>query len=180
MAGIAGKIMKRVRSHGRGKWVGTPKDFLDLGSRAAVDQALSRLVTAGQLRRVGRGLYDMPRISGVLKRPAPASIDAAIAAVTRRDNVRIMPDGLVAANLLGLTNAVPAKAGYVTDGATKTIKIDGRTIRGKPAARARRRGRPSDLGTTRANRIPYCPDYARWLVAANLLGLTNAVPEPVT
>ena len=129
MTGIAGKIMKRVRSHGRGKWVGTPKDFLDLGNRAAVDQALSRLVTAGQLRRVGRGLYDMPRISGVLKRPAPASIDAAIAAVTRRDNVRIMPDGLVAANQLGLTNAVPAKASYVTDGVTKTIKIDGRTIR---------------------------------------------------
>ena len=129
MTGIADRIMKRVRSHGKGKWVGTPKDFLDLGSRSAVDQALSRLFAAGQLRRVGRGLYDMPRISGVLKRPAPASIDAAIAAVARRDNVRIMPDGLVAANQLGLTNAVPAKASYVTDGATKTVKIDGRTIR---------------------------------------------------
>ena len=129
MTGIAYKIMKRVRAHGRGKWVCTPKDFLDLGSRAAVDQALSRLVAADQLRRVGRGLYDMPRISGVLKRPAPAGIDVAIAAVARRDNVRIMPDGLVAANQLGLTNAIPAKASYVTDGATKTVKIDGRTIR---------------------------------------------------
>ncbi len=146
MTGIAYKIMKRVRAHGRGKWVCTPKDFLDLGNRAAVDQALSRLVAAGQLRRVGCGLYDMPRISAVLKRPAPASIDAAIAAVARRDNVRIMPDGLVAANQLGLTNAVPAKASYVTDGATKTFKIDGRTMHlrhagpsvmhwtGKPAA----------------------------------------------
>jgi len=129
VTGIADKIMKRVRSHGRGKLVCTPKDFLDLGGRAAVDQALSRLVTAGQLRRVGRGLYDMPRISGVLKRPAPVNVDAAIAAIARRDNVRIMPDGMAAANQLGLTNAVPAKASYVTDGATKTFKIDGRTIR---------------------------------------------------
>ena len=57
-----------------------------------------------------------------------------------------MLDGLVAANQLGLTNAVPAKASYVTDGHTRTLKIDGRTVRfrhagpsvmqwaGKPAA----------------------------------------------
>jgi hypothetical protein len=40
-----------------------------------------------------------------------------------------MPDGIVAANRLGLTNAVPAKADYLTDGATRTIKVDGWTIR---------------------------------------------------
>ena len=129
MTGIANKIMRRVRSRGRGKWVCTPKDFLGLGSRAAVDQALSRLATSGDLRRVGRGLYDLPRISSVLKRPAPVDIDAAVAAIARRDSIRIMADGLAAANQLGLTNAVPAKTSYVTDGATRTIKIDDRTIR---------------------------------------------------
>jgi len=129
MAGIADKIMRRVRAHGRGNWVCTPRDFLDLGSRAAVDQALARLVKAGQLRRVGRGLYDLPRFSTTLNRPAPANLDAAIAAVARRDNIRVMPDGIVAANRLGLTNAVPAKADYVTDGATRTVKIDGWTVR---------------------------------------------------
>ncbi len=129
MTGIPDKIMKRVSEHERGTWVCTPKDFLDLGSREAVDQALSRLVKAGELRRVGHGLYDMPRISNVLKRPAPVDLHAAIAALARRDNVRIMPDGLVAANQLGLTNAVPAKASYVTDGHSRTLKIDGRTVR---------------------------------------------------
>ena len=121
--------MKRVSAHGRGRWVCTPKDFLDLGSREAVDQALSRLAKAGQLRRVGHGLYDMPRMSDVLKRPAPVDLDAAIAALARRDGVRIMPDGLAAANQLGLTNALPAKASYVTDGSSRTVKIDGRTVR---------------------------------------------------
>ena len=128
MTPMADKIMKRVSVHERGTWVFTPKDFLDLGSREAVDQALSRLVKVGQLRRVGHGLYDMPRFSNVLKRPAPVDLDAAIAALARRDGVRIMPDGLVAANQLGLTNAVPAKVSFVTDGHSRTVKIDGRTV----------------------------------------------------
>ena len=65
MTPIAHKIIKSVSEHERGRWVCTPKDFLRYGSRQAVDQALSRLVKAGQLRRVGHGLYDMPRISGL-------------------------------------------------------------------------------------------------------------------
>ncbi len=129
MTGVADAIMRRVSAHGRGRWVCTPKDFLDLGSREAVDQALSRLVKSGRLRRAGRGLYDLPRISAVLNRPAPVDLDAAVAALARRDGIRIMPDGATAAHRLGLTNAVPARAGYVTDGATRTVGIDGGTIR---------------------------------------------------
>ncbi len=129
MTGMADKIMKKASAHASGRRVWTPKDFLGLGSREAVDQALSRLVKEGQLRRVGHGLYDMPRMSDVLKRPAPVDLDAAIATLVRRDGVRIMPDGLIAANQLGLTNAVPAKVSYVTDGSTRTLRIDGRTVR---------------------------------------------------
>ena len=145
MTRMADAIMKRVSAHGRGRWVCTPKDFLDLGSREAVDQALSRLVKAGRLRRVGRGLYDLPRISTVLKRPAPVDLDAAVAALARRDGIRIVPDGATAAHRLGLTNAVPARVGYVTDGATRTVEVDGRTIRFRHAGPRVMRwaGRPS-------------------------------------
>lgn len=129
MSGMTDKIMERVAAHQVGRWVCSPTDFLDLGSRGAVDQALLRLVKAGRLRRVGRGLYDMPRFSSVLQRAAPVDLDAAIAALSRRDGIRIMPDGLVAANQLGLTNAVPAKASFVTDGHSRTLKIDGRSVR---------------------------------------------------
>lgn len=143
---IADRIMKKVAARPVGQWVCTPKDFLDIGSREAVDQALSRLVRAGRLRRVGHGLYGRPRISKLLNRPAPVDMDSAIAAVARRDGVRIMPDGLAAANQLGLTNAVPARFSLVTDGHSRDLKIDGRTVRfrhagpsvmqwaGKPAA----------------------------------------------
>ena len=128
MKGIAKKIMKRMSAHSSGKWVSTPKDFVDLGSREAVDQALTRLVKAGHLRRVGHGLYDRPRFSSLLNRHAPADIEVAVAALARRDGVRIMPDGLLSANQLGITNAVPAKACYITDGPTRALEIDGRTI----------------------------------------------------
>ena len=131
---VADKIMKRMSEQDNRSWVSTPKDFLDLGSREAVDQALSRLVKAGRLRRIGTGLYDAPRTSRVLKRPAPVDMDAAIAAIARRDAVRILPDGFAAANQLGLTTVVPAKVWFVTDGASRTIKIDGRTVRFRHAS----------------------------------------------
>ena len=49
--------------HGNGLPEGTPvvaKELLHLGSRAAVDQALSRLVRRGTLMRAGRGIYVRP------------------------------------------------------------------------------------------------------------------------
>ena len=129
MMSVADRILKEVAARPVGQWVCTPKDFLDLGSREAVDQTLSRLVKAGRLRRVGHGLYDRPRISKLLMRPAPVDMDSAVAAVARRDGVRIMPDGLAAANQLGLTNAVAARISFVTDGHSRALKIDGRTVR---------------------------------------------------
>lgn len=134
MIPMADKIMKRISASGNGTWVCTPKDFLDIGNREAVDQALSRLAKAGRLRRVGRGLYEEPRMSGVLNRPAPVDLDAVIAAIARRDGIRVMPEGMAAANQLGLTNAVPAKPCYVTDGASRSIEIDGRTLRFRHAS----------------------------------------------
>lgn len=146
LTGVADKTIQRASVQECGRWVSTPRDFLNLGSREAVDQSLSRLTNADRMRLVGHGLYDVPRISKVLNGRAPVDLHPAIAALTRRDGVRIMPDGLVAANQLGLTNAVPVKASYVTDGHSRTLKIGGRTVRfrhagpsvmrwaGKPAA----------------------------------------------
>lgn len=52
-------LLNQIIRQGRGK-VFTPKDFLELGSRDAVDQALSRLVKDGSIQRLGRGLYYYP------------------------------------------------------------------------------------------------------------------------
>jgi len=128
MTSVSDKILGRVRAKGRGKWVCTPTDFLDFGSRAAVDQALSRLVKSGVLRRVGHGFYDLPRFSKILKRDAPVKFEHVVDAVVRRDGIRVVRNGIYYANGLGVTNAVPAKVTYYTDGATRNIQIGGLTI----------------------------------------------------
>jgi Family of unknown function (DUF6088) len=128
MKSIADRIMSQVRVRGRGKWVFTPKDFLGLGRRAAIDRALSRLVLSGKLRRIGRGLYDFPRQSKILKGAAPANLDATVQAISRRDQIRVMPNGIVFANNLGLTNAVPARPSYISSGRTKTLLVSNRKV----------------------------------------------------
>ena len=49
----------------------SPKEFLHLGSRAAIDQALSRLTKEGKLMRVARGTYVCP-VSSRFGTRAPA------------------------------------------------------------------------------------------------------------
>ncbi len=73
---VPDRIMKRVRSSGRGG-VFTPSDFLNVAGRAAVDQALSRLVKNGALRRLTRGLYDYPKLHPKLGRLSPTPDDIA-------------------------------------------------------------------------------------------------------
>ena len=128
MPKLSDRIMRRLRARGRGNWVFTPSDFTDIGTRAGVDQALSRLTKDRVIRRVGRGFYDWPRYSSLLGRPAPVSIGLAVQALSRRDGIRLMPGGMDAANDLGLTNAVPAKLSHATDGPSRDIRIGGRTI----------------------------------------------------
>jgi Family of unknown function (DUF6088) len=129
----ADRIMKRARAHGRGTRVYSPKDFLDLGSRAAIDKALSRLVAAGTLRRVSRGLYDWPQHSTMLNRSVPPNINAVVDAVQRRANVRALPGNLAAANALGLTNAVPTRAEFLVSRKVSNIAVGNRVVSFKTA-----------------------------------------------
>lgn len=118
-----------------GVW--TPTDFLDLGSRDAVDQALSRMTTGGDIRRITRGLYDLPRfnsLTGKSTNPDPRQV---IDALARRDQARMLVDGLTAANDLGLSDAVPAKIAVHTDARLRPIKLGAQTITFKPTAPSR-------------------------------------------
>lgn len=96
-----------------GVW--TPADFVDAGPRDAVDQALHRLVRAGQVRRIARGLYDSPSQNSLTRKPNVPDPRAVIDALGRRDNARMLVDGITAANDLGLSDAVPSKVVVHTD-----------------------------------------------------------------
>ena len=124
---IADKVLERIKaSEGR---IFSAADFLDLGSRATVDQALSRLAREGTINRVRRGLYELPRIGKLLNQPMTQSPDALAHAWAQKNGLRIVPSGAYAANLLGLSTQVPAKITYYTNGRTKTIKLGQHTIK---------------------------------------------------
>ena len=129
------KILDRVAGQPGAVW--TPSDFLDLGARAAVDKALQRLATDGNLRRVDRGLYDRPAINALTGKPAPPGVRAVVDAVARRDNARLLVDGMTAANDLGLTTAVPAQVTVFTDARLRPIQLGAQQIRFKQAAPSR-------------------------------------------
>jgi hypothetical protein len=123
MADLKQLILDRLGQTSSGH-VWTPVDFLDLGSRDAVDKALQRLANVAQLRRIDRGLYDVPRINPLTKKPAVPDYRQIIDAVARRDQVRMLVDGLTAANDLGLTTAVPSHVVIHTDARRRSIQLD--------------------------------------------------------
>jgi hypothetical protein len=126
VAAMTDKIIKRVRGKGRG-WVFTPKDFLDLGTRASVDMALTRLLTAGSIRRIGRGLYDYPMVHDKLGLLSP-DIDKIVQALAIQSGFKVVESGARAANRLGISTQVPAKSSYATSGASGSKKVAGQTI----------------------------------------------------
>jgi len=126
-------ILARIESGAqRGVW--TPRDFLDLGARDAVDKTLQRLMRAGNLRRVDRGLYDKPSLNSLTQKSSPPDPIHVIDAIVRRDQIRVLVDGMTAANDLGLTNAVPAKVVVHTDARLKSISLGQMEIIFKPTA----------------------------------------------
>ena len=114
--------------------VWTPSDFVHLASRDAVDKALQRLTKAEILRRIDRGLYDQPGFNKLTQKPNPPDPRSVIDAIGRRDQTRMLVDGMTAANDLGLTDAVPAKIVVHTDARRRAIKLGNVTITFRPTA----------------------------------------------
>jgi hypothetical protein len=115
------KVLSRITSAPPGT-VFSPRQFLDLGSRDAVDQALSRHCRAGRLRKVARGLYDVPRDHPRFGQLS-ASGDAIANALKGRDAIRLQPSGAYAANILGLSDQVPVRLVFLTDGPTRRVTV---------------------------------------------------------
>lgn len=133
MTDLKNLITSRVKD-GPQNNVWTAADFLDLGSRDAVDKALQRLVASDGLRRIDRGLYDKPGYNRLTNKTNPPDPRRVIDAIARRDQIRILVDGMTAANDLGLTNAVPAKIVVHTDARLRAIQLGNLTITFKPTA----------------------------------------------
>ena len=98
-----------------------PSALLHLGSRAAVDQALSRLARKGELLRVCQGVYVWP----VQTRfgPRPPAVEKVLVSLSSLWGETIVPCGGTAANALGLTTQVPVRSVYLTSGPNRKLKL---------------------------------------------------------
>jgi hypothetical protein len=88
------------------------KEFLALGKRDAVDQALRRLVSRGQLVKITRGRYALPVHSRFGTRPP--SPELVMARLQDEQGEQLLSSGAAAANALGLTTQVPVQQTFLS------------------------------------------------------------------
>lgn len=122
---LATTVLRQAKGLPEGGIV-SAKEFLHLGTRANVNQALSRLARKGLLLRIGSGMYTRPVKSrfGV----APPSTRAVLTALSQRTAETIVPNGASAANVLGLSTQVPIQEIYLTSGPNRTLKLGSRRV----------------------------------------------------
>jgi Family of unknown function (DUF6088) len=123
---IDARILATIKGRGRG-CVFVPAEFYAIGSRQAVDLTLHRLWRAGVIRRLAWGVYDYPKEHPVLGLLTP-SAETIAKALAGRDKTRLQSSGVQAANTLGLSDQVPAKVVFLTDGTSRTVRIGTMTI----------------------------------------------------
>jgi len=92
------------------------------------------LTQAEELRRIDRGLYDRPGFNKLTQKANPPDPRSVIEALGRRDQVRMLVDGMTAANDLGLTDAVPAKIVVHSDARRRALRLGNVTISFRPTA----------------------------------------------
>jgi hypothetical protein len=126
------QIADRLRAKPDDVW--TPVDFLDLASREAVDKTLQRLALASRIRRLDRGLYDQPRHNPLTGKLSVPDYRRVIQAIARRDQSRMLVDGMTAANDIGLSDAVPGRIVVHTDARLRPITLGKQTIVFRPTA----------------------------------------------
>lgn len=118
---IVNTVKNRIFGHGRG-WVFTAYSFTDLGSDTGVRTALSRLQKEKVIRRVAQGIYDYPRTHKKLGVLSP-SIEDVAKAYAQKNGAQIQAAGAYAANLIGLSEQVPGRVIFLTDGPTGKVRI---------------------------------------------------------
>ena len=92
-----------------------------------VGGTLAELTQEGMLVKLAQGIYAKPRRSRFgLVLP---SVDKIVQAIATRDNAEVLPSGMTALNVLGLSTQVPMKYSYLTTGSERIIKLENQEIR---------------------------------------------------
>jgi hypothetical protein len=157
MINVSSRLLSRMKSGAPGGVFG-PRMFDDLGNRAAVDQALSRLTKAGKIRRIARGVYDIPKTHPTLGALSPDP-DAIARSVADQAGYRLQPTPAHAANVLGLSSQVPAQIVYLIDGSSRKIKVGNQIIHFKHAGPRALLGAGTSAGVALQAMRAFGPDH---------------------
>jgi Family of unknown function (DUF6088) len=125
MPNLADQVLEHAATVPEGASV-SAKALLHLGSRAAVDQALSRLARSGSLLRAGRGVYVLP-VKGKFGARAP-EVAKVIQEWASQRGETVVGNGAAAANALGLTTQVPVRQVFLTSGRSRKLRLGSQTV----------------------------------------------------
>ena len=91
-----------------------------------VGSTLSELTNEGALTKIAQGIYAKPRKSrfGIVL----PTVDKVVQAIATRDNAQVLPSGMTALNILGLSTQVPMNYTYLTTGSERTVKLSNRQV----------------------------------------------------
>ena len=86
-----------------------------------VGSTLSELTNEGVLTKIAQGIYAKPRKSrfGIVL----PTVDKVVQAIATRDNAQVLPSGMTALNILGLSTQVPMNYTYLTTGSERIVKL---------------------------------------------------------
>lgn len=131
MSGSTSHTAERIRQRIEGFPAGEPftsVGFLDCGTRASVDQTLSRLAKAGTIERVTRGIFVQPEVSRFVGKVMPEPIKV-VKAIAKASGSIIQVHGAEAARQFGLSTQVAMQPVYSTSGPSKRIRVGAMEIR---------------------------------------------------
>jgi hypothetical protein len=125
VSNLAQQVLEHAASLPEGASL-SAKALLHLGSRAAVDQALSRLARSGELLRAGRGVYVLP-VKGKFGPRAPKAAKVVQEWASQRGET-VVGNGAAAANALGLSTQVPVRQIFLTSGRSRKLRLGAQTV----------------------------------------------------
>ena len=116
------EIVRFAKQNGNG-FAFSASDLPNYGSRTMVDKTLCVMARTGKIRRVMRGIYDLPTWSDVLKKEAAPDLEAVANALARKFGWTLLPCDEGAMNGFGLSTQIPARKVFLSTGPSRIYKV---------------------------------------------------------
>ena len=118
---VSKEIEKKIKGYKRGKPFRS-SNFLNLGSRAAVDQALWRLVKTGGITRIKSGVFVKPEKNAYVGEVLPGP-EEVVRYFAQRSGNKIETNGAEAARRFGFSTQVSSQPVFLTNGPSRKFHL---------------------------------------------------------